>query len=452
MSIKILICDDEQITLDNIAYILQKEGYTTVTTLTGKEALELLQKDTYDLLITDLKLPDIDGIEVLKRCKELHPAIEVIIITAYATINTAVHAMKEGAYHYLTKPFKIEELRILVKKALEKSALKKEVHSLRQQLKEKNKPSVQLIGSSPKIIALKETISQLALLDTTVLITGETGTGKEVVARMIHDLSPRSKEKFLAINCSIFSESLLASELFGYEAGAFTGAHRAKPGLLEIANQGTVLFDEIGDMPLTTQAKLLRVLQEKKVMRVGGTKEIDLDVRILAATNKILSYEVQQGSFRQDLYYRLNVITIEVPPLRERKEDIPLLVHHFLKQLQPDKELKISDRALGRLMQYDFPGNVRELKNIIERSIALCHADTIDVGHLPPDLRQNPESIILPVEESEPRHFVPLAEHERQYILKVLEMTKGNKTKAAKILGIDRVSLWRKLKKYDCDI
>ena len=450
MDTRILIVDDEQITLDNISYILQKEGYTTITCLTGQEAVEIIKKSRFDLLITDLKLPDIDGIDILKICKELHPETEVIIVTAYATIDTAVCAMKEGAYHYLTKPFKIDELRILVQKALEKNALKKEIKTLRQQLEQNT--TTRFIGSSPKILALMETISQVALLDTTVLITGETGTGKELVARMIHDFSPRSKQKFLAINCSIFTESLLASELFGYEAGAFTGARHSKPGLLEIANHGTVLFDEIGDMPLATQVKLLRVLQDRKVMRVGGTKEIELDVRIIASTNKILSYEVQEGTFRQDLYYRLNVITLEIPPLRERKEDIPLLVHHFLKKFQPQKEMKISDRALKQLMQYNFPGNVRELENIIERAVALCNSDTIDTKHLPPDLRQNISEIILPVEEGMSQEFVTLAEHEKQYILTVLEKVNGNKTKAAKILGIDRVSLWRKLKKYNCEI
>ena len=381
----------------------------------------------------------------------MHPETEVIIVTAYATIDTAVCAMKEGAYHYLTKPFKIDELRILVQKALEKNALKQEVKNLKQQL-EGCGATTRFIGSYPKIIALMETIAQIALLDTTVLITGETGTGKELVAKMIHEFSPRSKQKFLAINCSVFTEELLASELFGYEAGAFTGARHSKPGLLEIANHGTILFDEIGDMPLATQVKLLRVLQERKVMMVGGTKEIELDVRIIASTNKILSYEVQEGTFRQDLYYRLNVITLEIPPLRERKEDIPLLVHHFLKKFQPQKEMKISDRALKQLMQYNFPGNVRELENIIERAVALCNSDTIDTKHLPPDLRQNISEIILPVEESMSQEFVTLAEHEKQYILTVLEKVNGNKTKAAKILGIDRVSLWRKLKKYNLNL
>ena len=451
MNEKILIVDDEQITLDNISYILQKQGYITTTCLTGQKAVELLKKNKFDLLITDLKLPDIDGIDILKICKDLHPETEVIVITAYATIDTAVCAMKEGAYHYLTKPFKIDELRILVQKALEKNALKQEVKNLKQQL-EGCGATTRFIGSSPKIIALMETIAQIALLDTTVLITGETGTGKELVAKMIHEFSPRSKQKFLAINCSVFTEELLASELFGYEAGAFTGARHSKPGLLEIANHGTILFDEIGDMPLATQVKLLRVLQERKVMRVGGTKEIELDVRIIASTNKILSYEVQEGTFRQDLYYRLNVITLEIPPLRERKEDIPLLVHHFLKKFQPQKEMKISGRALKQLMQYNFPGNVRELENIIERAVALCNSDTIDTKHLPPDLRQNISEIILPVEEGMSQEFVTLAEHEKQYILTVLEKVNGNKTKAAKILGIDRVSLWRKLKKYNLNL
>jgi DNA-binding NtrC family response regulator len=319
---RILIVEDELIARENLDHILRKEGYETVAVANGSLALQELHKNEFDLVLTDLRMQQVDGLQVLERAKELYPDIEVIMITGYATVATAVEAMQKGAYHYLPKPYKIEEVRILVTKALEKRWLRQEVTELKRQV-QTQQGGRRLIGASPKMLALTKTIEQIAPTDCTVLIQGETGTGKELVARKIHELSPRAAHRFMAINCGSFSEELLANELFGHEKEAFTGARGIKKGLLEVAAGGTLFLDEIGDMPLMMQVKLLRVLQEKALMRVGGTTEVPVDIRIIAATNKDLRREVENGAFRQDLYYRLNVITLEVPPLTERRDDIP---------------------------------------------------------------------------------------------------------------------------------
>ena len=443
---KILVVDDEPIALQNLEHIMLKEGYQVLAVDSGVEAIKRLEKTEFDIVLTDLKMQPIDGLKVLEQAKQRSPDTEVILITAYATVDTAVEAMKKGAYHYISKPFKLEEVRHTVRTALEKRKLKKEVSELRAKVKEQQQVPL-LLGKSPKILELQKIIRQIAPTDCNVLILGETGTGKELVARAIHALSPRAEARFLAFNCGAFNEELLANELFGHEKEAFTGARGVKKGLLEVASGGTVLLDEIGDMPLPMQVKLLRVLQEKRLIRVGGTEEIPVDIRVLAATNKDLRKEVRKGAFRQDLYYRLNVITIEVPPLTDRRDDIPLLAHHFLKKFadaQNKGVQKISDEAMDILMAYEFPGNVRELENIIERAVALCEGDTVLPKHLPPDLQQ----LTLRVHRPKQREFLTLEEQEREYISWVLTKTKGNKTKAAEILGIDRVSLWRKLKRY----
>ena len=446
---KILIVDDEPIALQNLEHVMKKEGYHVVAADSGVKAIKELEKTEFDLVLTDLKMQPIDGLQVLEKAKELYPLTEVILITAYATVATAVDAMKKGAYHYIPKPYKLDEVRILVKKALEKRRLQLEVEELREKVREQSTVPL-IIGKSKKILELQETIKQIAPTDCNVLILGETGTGKELVARAIHQLSPRAQNRFLAFNCAAFSEELLANELFGHEEEAFTGAKGVKKGLLEAASGGTVLLDEIGDMPVSMQVKLLRVLQEKRLMRVGGTEEIPVDIRVLAATNKDLKKEVRRGRFRQDLYYRLNVITLELPPLTERRDDIPLLAHHFLEKFSDSQNKnigKISDDVLQILMSYEFPGNVRELENIIERAVALCQGPSIEVHHLPPDLQQ----LTLRVQRPRNRQFLSLEEQEKEYITWVLKKTKGNKTKAAEILGIDRVSLWRKLKKYQLE-
>lgn len=443
----ILIVEDELIARENLDHILKKEGYDTVAVDSGAAAFHELEKREYDLVMTDLRMQQVDGLQVLERTKDLHPDTEVIVITGFATVSTAVEAMQKGAYHYLPKPYKIDEVRILVRQALEKRRLRQEVTELKRQVKSQ-KGVPYLVGKSPKIEILKKTIEQIAPTDATVLILGETGTGKELVAKAIHQLSPRSDHRFLAINCGAFSEELLANELFGHEREAFTGARGVKKGLLEAASRGTVLLDEIGDMPLSMQVKLLRVLQEKTLIRVGGTTEIPVDIRVLAATNKDLKGAVERGIFRQDLYYRINVVNLQVPTLAERPDDIPLLCQHFLQKFTEaqDKQIdKISPEVLEVLQDYEFPGNIRELENIMERAVTLCAGNVIELAHLPLDFQQ-PQFL---VQRHQKREFHTLEENERDYIAWVVKQVNGNKTKAAEILGIDRVSLWRKMKRYD---
>ena len=443
---RILIVEDEFIARENLEHILQKEGYQILAVDSGVQALKELEKTEFDLVLTDLRMQQVDGMQILERTRELHPDTEVIMITGYATVSTAVEAMQKGAYHYLAKPYKIDEVRILVRQALERRWLKQEVADLRQQV-QSQKGIPLLIGKTPAMEALKNLIVQIAPTDCTVLILGETGTGKELVAKAIHHLSARSEKRFLAINCGSFTEELLAHELFGHEKEAFTGARGVKKGLLEVASGGTVFLDEIAEMSLSMQAKLLRVLQDRTFFRVGGTTEIPVDIRILAATNKDLKKEAERGTFRQDLYYRLNVITLEVPSLSDRKDDIPLLSQHFLEKfsrLQGKPVGKINPEVMDILLNYAFPGNVRELENIIERAVTLALGSTVEVQHLPADLREQRFDI-----QRRPRSaLLTLEENEKEYIDWVLTQVNGNKTKAAELLGIDRVSLWRKLKRY----
>lgn len=446
---RILIVEDELIARENLDHVLKKEGYDTVAVESGMLALKELEKEEFDLVITDLRMQQVDGLQVLERTKELTPDTEVIMITGFATVSTAVEAMQRGAYHYLPKPYQIDEVRVLVRKALEKRWLRQEVTELKRQV-QSQKGVPLLVGKSPQIEALKKTIQQIAPTDATVLILGETGTGKELVAKAIHHLSPRAERRFLAINCGAFSEELLANELFGHEREAFTGARGVKKGLLESAPGGTILLDEIGEMPPSMQVKLLRVLQDKTLMRVGGTTEIPVDLRILAATNKDLRREVEQGKFRQDLYYRLNVVTLQVSPLAERQDDIPLLCRHFLEKFAATqgKEIKkIASPVMELLLAYEFPGNIRELENIMERAVTLCTGPVIELQHLPLDF-QHPQ---FQVQRHQKREFLTLEDNEREYIAWVVKKVNGNKTKAAEILGIDRVSLWRKMKRYELE-
>jgi DNA-binding NtrC family response regulator len=445
MGIRILIADDEPIARENLEHVLRGEGYETVSVHNGQAAIRELEKEEFDLVLTDIRMQPVDGMQVLDRARKLYPNIEVILITGYASVASAVEAMSQGAYYYISKPYRIDEVRTLVRRAAEKHGLRKEVNELRQQVQDQSKTSL-LIGNSPEMDALRKLIGQIAGSDSNVLILGETGTGKELVARTIHNMSPRGAKRFLAINCGAFSEELLANELFGHEREAFTGARGFKRGLLEAAQGGTVLLDEIGDMPLSMQVKLLRVLQERVMMRVGGTEEIPVDIRVVGATNKNLKQEVECGTFRQDFYYRLNVITLHVPRLAERKDDILMLALHFLHKLarsQGKQVRSISDEAVGILVSYEYPGNVRELENIMERAVTLANGDSIEARHLPLDLQQ------LVFRVKRPQEKIPsLDENEREYILWVLKQVNENKTRAAEILGIDRVSLWRKMKKY----
>ena len=444
-----MIVEDEFISRENLEHVLQKEGYQTVALDSGVKALKELEKTEFDLVMTDLRMQQVDGMQILERTRELYPDTEVIMITGYATVSSAVEAMQKGAYHYLAKPYKIDEVRILVRQALERRWLKQEVIELRQQIQTQT-GIPQLIGKTPKMEALKHLITQIAPTDCTVLILGETGTGKELVAKAIHHLSSRSDQRFLAINCGSFTEELLAHELFGHEKEAFTGARGVKKGLLEVASEGTIFLDEIAEMSLSMQAKLLRVLQDRTFFRVGGTSEIPVDIRILAATNKDLKKEVERGTFRQDLYYRLNVITLEVPPLSEKKDDIPLLSQYFLDKFskaQGKQVEKLSNEVMDILMSYAFPGNVRELENIIERAVTLASGSTVEMSHLPADLREQR----FDIQRRPTSKFITLEENEKEYIDWILAQVNGNKTRAAEILGIDRVSLWRKLKRYGMD-
>lgn len=445
---RILIVDDEPIARENLEHILKKEGYETLLAADGQQAIDLLRREDIDLVLTDLRMKGRDGMAVLVETKRLRPETEVVVITGYASVDTAVEAMRQGAYDYIAKPFKIDELRLVVQKALEKTSLRQEVQSLRQQVYDRRGTS-RIIGRSPKMQTLRETIAQVAKLDCNVLIQGETGTGKELVARTIHELSPRADKRFMAFNCGAFTEELITSELFGHEKGAFTGANRVKKGLLEWAQGGTVFFDEVGELPLPMQVKLLRVLQERTLMRVGGAEEIPVDIRVLAATNKDLKREAEEGAFRTDLFYRLDVLTIHVPPLFERREDIPLLANHFLaKHARPGTVApQLSPEAAEQLMHYEYPGNIRELENIVQRILVHCDGEIVEPRHLQADLG---ESAGIAVRENR-QHWPTLNEHEKQYILEVLDEVEGNRSLAARMLGIDRVSLWRKIKRYDLE-
>ena len=446
---RILVVDDEAIARENLEHILRKDGYDVVTADSGISALKKLSNTEFDLVMTDLKMKQVDGMEVLARIKEQYPGTEVVMLTAYATLSTAIEAMQKGAYHYIPKPYKIDEVRMIAKRALEKKALKDEIRVLKKD-SHRGVGIPFLIGKSSKIQELVMLVEQIAPTDCNVLIFGETGTGKELFARAIHHLSGRAEKRFLAINCGAFTEELLTNELFGHEKDAFTGATTTKIGLLEAANGGTVFLDEIGDMPASMQVKLLRVIEEKSLLRVGGTQPIKVDIRIVAATNKDLNREVETGGFRKDLFYRLNVVSLHLPPLAERRDDVPLLAHHFLgRYAEPQgKSIKgFSDEAMEVLMNYEYPGNIRELENIVERAVVLCNEEEILVKHLPQELGQ----YSLKVYRKPGHRFPTLEENEVEYVSWVLKQVDGNKTRAAEILGIDRVSLWRKLKRWGFD-
>jgi len=445
---RVLVVDDEAIARENLAHALARAGYTALAVGDSRGALAELGRGEFDVLLTDLRLgekSDQDGIGLMERARKLHPGLEVVVMTGYATIPGAVEAMNRGAFSYLAKPLNIDEVRALTAKAVESSRLRREVLDLRQQLKNRNAPPL-LVGKGPAMAALLKTIAQVAPTSSTVLLLGETGTGKELVARAIHQASQRSAKRFLAVNCGAFNEELLAGELFGHEKGAYTGATERKAGLFEAAEGGTLFLDEVGETTPAMQVRLLRVLQERKLMRVGGTADIPVDVRVIAATNKDLAAEAEAGSFRLDLYYRLNVITLRLPALAERREDIPLLARHFLlkySELLGREVRELSPEVLHILASYPFPGNIRELENLMERAVVLAESDRVEPQHLPPDLQLDQPQL----KTSRHGGLPTLEENERQHILWVLEQTEGNKTRAAEILGIDRASLWRKLKR-----
>ena len=444
---KILVVDDEAIALQNLMHVLKKEGYSVLGTQSGSEAVELLEKEPFDLVLTDLKMEQVDGMQVLKRSKEINPDMEVIMITGYATVETAIEAMKHGAYHYIAKPFKLDEVRKVVKEALEKVSLKRENITLKSQLSVYANTSG-IITANKQMKNILSLAAQAASSDSNIVINGESGTGKELLARFIHASSRRAEGPLLSINCGALNEELLTNELFGHEKGAFTGADSLKIGLIEQANGGTLFLDEITEMPMSMQVKLLRVLQEKEVLRVGGTRPIRVNVRFIAATNRNLQEEVQLGHFRNDLYFRINVVSITLPPLAARKDDIPALIRHFLNKYSVEMKKNvtaISPEVVDILTNYEYPGNVRELENIIERGVALTGDDTISLEHLPDDLRGR---VFKTFRRSSEGKIPSLEDQEKAYIQWVLNETDGNKTLAAQYLAIDRVSLWRKLKKY----
>jgi DNA-binding NtrC family response regulator len=443
---KILIVDDEKVALKNLEHIMKKEGYEVVGTQSGAHALKFLEEQPFDVVLTDLKMEKVDGLQVLKRCRDLYPDAEVIMITGYATLESAVQTMKHGAFYYVAKPFKLDEVRKVVKEAVEKVRLKKENRQLREHI-DKFEGKAKIITEDANMQRLLNTALQIAPTDCNIIITGESGTGKELFARYVHACSQRAEGPFFAINCGAFNEELLSNELFGHEKGAYTGATTLKKGLIETASGGTLFLDEITEMPPSMQVKLLRVIQEREVLRLGATEPVKVDVRFIAATNRDIQDSIRSGNFRQDLYFRLNVVSLHIPPLSERKDDIPLLSYFFLKKyatLMKKDVTEISRDVLALLMSYDFPGNVRELENIIERGVALANGNTIEVVHLPEDLKE----LSIRIFRREEGKIPSLEEQEKAYIKWVLKEVGENKTLAARTLGIDRVSLWRKLKKY----
>ena len=441
---RILVIDDEERMCWALERALSHEGYQVLTATRGLEGIEMAIEAEPSTVILDLKMPDINGIEVLKKLKSINPQIPVIMITAHGTIETAIEAMKIGATDYITKPFKLDDLKVHVKQALHLSNLENEVNFLRQEL---GKKYGKMIGQSEAMKEIALLIQQVAQTNATVLITGESGTGKEVAAVEIHKASKRVNMPFVAVNCAALPEHLLESELFGHEKGSFTGATNKKKGRFEMADKGTIFLDEIGDMPINMQVKLLRVLQERCFERVGGTETIQVDVRVIATTNSELSSAISNGTFREDLYYRLNVMHIKMPPLRLRKKDIPLLVNHFLGKFDPSRSKKISSDAMKILMRYDWPGNIRELQNAIERPLIVCQSNEIQPIHLPKELLENIEKTSEPIINL-PEGGFSLEELEKRLFIEALEKHNYNQTKAAKYLGISRPTLLYRMNKH----
>ncbi|MDP2794742.1 MAG: sigma-54 dependent transcriptional regulator [Sulfurisoma sp.] len=446
---RLLIVDDEKVAIKNLEHVMKKEGYEVVATQSGGNALAHLEKQAFDVVLTDLRMEKIDGMQILRKCRESHPDTEVVLITGFATLESAVDAMKHGAFYYIAKPFRLDEVRKVVAEAMEKIRLRRENRALREQV-EGFQGKVRIITQDAGMQRLLEMTRQIAPTDCNVLITGESGTGKELFAQYLHHHSRRAEGPCLAINCGAFNEDLLANELFGHAKGAFTGAGSDRKGLLEAATGGTLFLDEITEMPPTMQVKLLRVIQEREVLPLGATRPVKVDVRFVAATNRDVQDMVRRGEFRQDLWFRLNVVNLHIPPLSRRRDDVPLLAYHFLKKCAARMDKRVSEiapEAMDILKAYDFPGNVRELENIVERGVAVATGDIIETAYLPDDLR---ELSIRTFRKKEGR-LPSLEEQERDYISWVLRDAGGNQTLAAQILGIDRVSLWRKLKRYELE-
>lgn len=441
---KILIIDDEVGILDTVSGILEDEGYTTLTAKDAETAIEILDKEDVDLVFLDVWLPKMSGIEAIKKIKEKDFHIPVIMISGHGNVEVAVQAVKLGAFDFLEKPLSMERIILTTERALQFKSLEKENIKLRSSILKK----YELVGNSQAMKKIKSQIEMIARGDSRVLILGESGTGKELVARMIHSLSPRANAPFIEVNCAAIPQELIESELFGHEKGAFTGAIDKKIGKFELANEGTLFLDEIGDMSLLTQAKLLRVIETQKFQRVGGTRDITVNVRIISATNKDLTEEIKKGNFREDLYYRLNVVPVYISPLRERKEDIPELVNYFMDEFSREKgwrRKKISDDAMQILKNYDWPGNVRELKNAVERLMIMIPQETIEALDI-----ENTGIIRNRLKEESYFSYTTLREardaFERDFILKKLKENNWNMTKTAEIIGIERSNLYKKIK------
>ena len=454
MKEKILVVDDERLIRQSLEKGLSAQGYTVFSAGDGKTALRLAEEESLDLIVLDLKLPDLNGIEVLKGLRDLEKDMPVLVITAYGSIDTAIQAIRAGAYDYITKPFDLEAFLLSISQALEASRLKKEVTYLRSQ--ETIRSGLhRIIGQSPAMKEVGRWIRQIAQSDaSTVLLEGESGTGKDLVARTIHTESARANQPFIEVNCAALPETLIESELFGHEKGAFTDAKTRKAGLLEVANRGTLYLDEIGDMNPALQSKLLSMIENKRFRRLGGVKDLSVDVRFIAATNRDLASAVEKGGFRKDLYYRLKVFSIHLPPLRERLSDLPQLIDFLLTEFQREfkkKTLGLSPEAQKILAGYHWPGNVRELRNVLERAFILCEGDRIESSHLPPELTA---SAIPPPQPGEtpfrlPPEGVNLESLEQDLIRQALEISSGNQVRAAKLLGISRDVLRYRMKKFN---
>ena len=442
----LLLVDDEESFRKLVGKELARAGYAVETAGTLDEARRLLAQKAFHLVLLDVRLPDGSGLDLLSEIKEISPTTAVIMLTAYGTVQEAIRALKDGAHDFLTKPCKLGELEAVLEKALQRQSLERGNVALQRDV-DRLQPSEHFIGASPQIRDLLKMVSRVAGTDSTVLIRGESGVGKELVARAVHRHSRRARQPFVVVDCASLHENLLQSELFGHEKGAYTGAVRLKHGLFEVADRGTIFLDEIGEVTPPLQVKLLRVLESGTFRRVGGTADIKVDVRVITATNRSLENMMKDGQFREDLYYRLNVFSLNIPPLRERREDIPPLVEHFIRNsaLVPKRTVRVTKEAMDVLQRYRWPGNVRELENVIERALILCDEGVLDPEHLPMGVRLTPQFS----QDEESDHLPTLEEVERRYIRRVLEECKGHRHKAASILGISERNLYRKLKELE---
>jgi two-component system response regulator HydG len=445
---RILIIDDDNSMCEVLDAELKRRGFEATTTTSPEDALRRLVDEDVDLVLTDINMQGLSGVDLCRRIVESREDLPVVVMTAYGSMEAAIATIRAGAYDFVTKPFEMDSIALTIERALKHRALREEVKRLRRAVTDSQKFD-DILGTSPAMRKMYDLVARVAESDTTVLVTGESGTGKELVAKAIHQRSARKEGAFVAINCAAMPESLLESELFGHVKGAFTDARTSRPGLFVKASRGTILLDEIGEMPAGMQAKLLRALQERTVRPVGGDQEQPFDARIIAATNRDLETEVEEKRFREDLFYRVNVVRIHVPPLRARGSDILLLAQHFLQRYQPNgaqRVVGIKSGAADKLLSYPWPGNVRELQNCIERAVALAQFDHVGVDDLPERVREFKTSRIT-IESSDPGELLPMEEVERRYILRVLEAVGGNKTLAAQVLGFDRRTLYRKLER-----